>query len=179
MAWNAYFEKVAYVADNLSGNEVVKIMDIIEQAIREDRQIFIIGNGGSAATASHVATDLRKLGRFCRAQSLTDNVPMITMIGNDFAFKDIFKTQLLDLAIAGDVLLSISASGNSENIIEAVRWMNSIKGRTLAWTGFDGGDVAKFSEVAVIVPRAEYGPVEDVHAMLNHMLFEHLRDKFH
>ena len=170
-----YISHLQGVLDRLSLPDVRGSIDLVMQAYRADRQIFVIGNGGSASTASHIATDLGKgtslpgVRRF-RVISLTDNVSTMTAWSNDVCYEDVFLEQLKNLVNPGDLVIAISASGNSENIVRAVRHAKDIGCKTIGWAGFGGGKLQQLADVSVVVDSHEYGPVEDVHLILNHIL---------
>ncbi len=143
--------------------------------------VFLAGNGGSAATASHMAVDLM-LGSMLsnpplKVIALTDNQAIITATGNDVGYDVIFSRQLEKLGSAGDVLVTISASGNSPNIIAAVEMAKSKGITTVGFTGFDGGQLKSLVDLAVHVPtrKGAYGAVEDIHLAVNHMITEQLK----
>ena len=151
-----------------------------------DQTVFIIGNGGSAATASHISNDLSvgvtaagRTGKPFRVLSLTDNAAALTAIGNDFGYDDIFSAQLSVHFRQGDRLVVISASGNSPNLIKAADWVKQRGGRVLGLLGFDGGKLAPLCDVAIVAktPKGEYGPVEDVHMILDHLIYSWLKHK--
>lgn len=174
---DAYLESLKRILDDLDRNSICDFLEVLEVAHANDNTVFIIGNGGSAATASHMTNDLSlsefKAGRkkALRVQSLTDNIPLITAIANDESYEDIFLRQLQIYRRPGDVLLAVSASGNSPNIIKAVEWFRSDGGRVASFVGFDGGKLRQLSDVFVHVrtEKGEYGLVEDVHMILDHM----------
>jgi len=150
------------------------------QAYIEDRRIFIIGNGGSAATASHMTCDLAKGAtvtgrRRVRAISLTDNVAHMTAIGNDIGYEKLFTEQLANLAEPGDLLVAFTASGNSPNILDALRWARERGVETIGVLGFEGGGAAKLADLCVIARSRNYGFVEDVHLILEHALSQWMR----
>ena len=143
--------------------------------------VFIVGNGGSAATASHMATDLM-LGSGLvdppmRVIALTDNNAIITATANDLSFECVFSRQLERLAERGDLLIAVSASGNSANVLACVTTARSLGLMVVGFTGFDGGDLATMVDLLVHVPTRDgaYGPVEDVHLAVNHMITEQLK----
>jgi D-sedoheptulose 7-phosphate isomerase len=150
-------------------------------AREREATVYFIGNGGSAATASHFANDLaigtRTTGRPFRVVSLVDNVPMLTAVANDFGYAEIFLRQLQVLLRPGDVLVAISASGNSPNLLNAVEFANGIGATTIGLTGFDGGRLRQLAHLVVHVPTSagEYGPVEDAHMVLDHLVGNFLR----
>ena len=145
-------------------------------AVRErGAQLFIVGNGGSAALASHVAVDLGKCavredGLRFRVLSLTDNVPWITALGNDISYQDIFVEQLRNYANAGDLVLAISGSGNSENVLRAVRYANSIGCETIGLAGFGGGKLKEEAQECLVVDAHHMGRAEDAHLVVMHIV---------
>ena len=127
---------------------VERIIDLLRDARQTSRQVFVFGNGGSAATASHMACDLSKTassrrGPRLQAIALTDNVPLLTAIANDFDYEDVFVEQMATLWREGDVALGISASGNSPNVLKAVRYAREHGGHTIGFIGFGGGELAR------------------------------------
>lgn len=181
-----YLHKLKGVLDRLPLAEFERVAQALESAYAADKQIFIIGNGGSAATASHMMNDLAKgtLGhkgdapwkRF-RVIALTDNVSLMTAWANDTDYNHIFSEPLKNLAQPGDLLIAISASGNSPNILAAVEVAKTIGLKVIGLAGFDGGKLARASDVAFVVPSDDYGPVEDIHMILDHMLTAYLYEK--
>jgi D-sedoheptulose 7-phosphate isomerase len=159
---------------------------LFERAHAQERTVFVIGNGGSAATASHMMNDLNKgtLGhkgdatwkRF-KVIALTDNVSLMTAWANDTNFNTVFSEPLKNLANRGDVLIAISASGNSPNIIAAVEVAKQLGLTVLGLGGFTGGKLAQRADVCFVVPSSGYGPVEDVHMILDHILTGYLYEK--
>jgi D-sedoheptulose 7-phosphate isomerase len=172
-----YLNKVLLSIDPKS---IAHFVDTLLQARKSGATIFFIGNGGSAATASHFANDL-SIGTNSyqlpfRAVSLADNMAVITAIGNDFGYEDIYVRQLEVLGKPGDVLVSISASGNSINLIRAMEYAAASKIKTVAITAFDGGAMKKIANESVHVPCGykEYGPAEDAHMILDHLVSAYL-----
>ena len=143
-------------------------------------RIFFMGNGGSAATASHFANDIgigsKSWSKPFRALSLVDNIPTLTAIANDDGYEEIFVQQLKVQMVPGDVVVAISASGNSPNVVRAIEYANANGAFTVGVTGFDGGKLKGISRIVIHVPTAkgEYGPVEDVHVTLNHLVSAYL-----
>ncbi|MBX3745980.1 MAG: SIS domain-containing protein [Verrucomicrobiae bacterium] len=161
--------------DSIPLPAVMAVFESLKAALAEDRQIFAIGNGGSAASASHFVTDLGKgasdaLGRRFRCLSLTDNLPWITALGNDYAYEDIFVRQLENYARPGDVLIAVSVSGNSPNLVKALAWAQREGLRTVALVGAKRGRLAEIAAQVVVVDDAHYGRVEDAHMGILHML---------
>jgi D-sedoheptulose 7-phosphate isomerase len=153
---------------------------MLAEARGEGRTIFIAGNGGSASTASHFALDLQKAGGsstvMTRALSLSDNMGLITAWGNDTSFDQVFVEQLRRVGQPGDVLVVVSVSGNSPNLLEALDWARSNKMGTLGLLGKDGGKALASVDSAVVVPSDDYGWVESAHLALHHILTYALRD---
>ncbi len=175
----AYLEKIKSLCEQIDINQIVNVIKILEKKLRTGRTIFIAGNGGSAATASHMVCDLGKtiLGkepttknRRFRIISLSDNIPLLTAIGNDWKYETIFSEPLKNLGQKGDLLLVITGSGNSQNIIKAVQTAQKLKMKTTAFLGFDGGKVKEMVDAYVLVPSNEYGPIEDFHLIFNHLI---------
>jgi D-sedoheptulose 7-phosphate isomerase len=154
---------------------LVPLIDTLRTAWREDRQIFVAGNGGSAANASHFTTDLGKcssdaLPRRFRVISLSDCTSWITALGNDYAYEDIFVRQLMNFARPGDVLLLASVSGNSPNLVKALEWAKAHDLRTIALVGAKRGRCAELAEQVVVIGDTHYGRVEDVQMHIYHLL---------
>ena len=149
-------------------------------AIDRRAVIYACGNGGSSAIASHLLCDFNKGIRtdtdlLPRVVALTDNVPMLTAIGNDIGYDEIFSFQLSGLGNSSDLLIAISSSGNSENIVRALSIAKDIGMSTIALTGFDGGRAKKIADVAVHVSSSNYGVVEDIHQSVMHVFAQYLR----
>ena len=170
-----HLDGLASVLTSMPVDKLSETIKMLDQARSEDRQVLIAGNGGSASTASHMAADLMKTvaqngGRSFRIIALTDNVPLMTAFGNDVGFDEIFSGQLSVLGREGDVLVVISGSGNSANIVKAVKAARDAGIHTIGFLGMGGGTVAKMVDVSVIVPSSEYPYIEDVHLALNHLI---------
>jgi len=181
-----YLNDLKAVLDRLPLDPLDKLTAVIVEAHAAGKQIFVIGNGGSAATASHMMNDLNKgtLGhkgdapwkRF-KVIALTDNVSLMTAWANDTDYNTVFSEPLKNLANPGDVLIAISASGNSPNIVAAVEVAKQLGLKVLGFGGFTGGKLAQLADVCVVVPSNGYGPVEDVHMILDHILTGYLYAK--
>jgi D-sedoheptulose 7-phosphate isomerase len=179
-----YLAELRQCMDGISPTDVARFVEYLERAYREDRQVFIIGNGGSASTASHMACDLAKnvyppvssrpVRRF-RVTSLTDNVALITALANDCGYERVFSEQLHNVLAPGDLIIAISASGNSPNVLHALAFARERGAHTAALLGFDGGRARSMVDVAVTVASHDYGHVEDLHLMLNHLMAAWLR----
>jgi D-sedoheptulose 7-phosphate isomerase len=175
-----YIEYLRLILTRIEIDDIAKFIQALLDARKRGSTIFFIGNGGSAATASHFANDIAigtgDYSQPFRAISLTDNIPVITAIGNDFGYQDIFVRQLRVLGRKDDLLVGISASGNSQNILNAFEYAESKGIRTIALTAFDGGQMKKIANLSVHVPTEskEYGPAEDAHMMLDHLIGAYL-----
>jgi len=181
-----YVQGLKDVLDRIPLEPVAEIIQAIELAQNNRQRVFVIGNGGSAATASHMMNDLCKgtLGHKgdapwprLRVIALTDNVSLMTAWANDTDYNHIFSEPLKNLAERGDLLIAISASGNSPNILAAVEAAKQIGVNVIGLTGFGGGKLAKLAEISFVVPSDGYGPVEDVHMILDHIITGYLYEK--
>jgi len=178
-----YLEAVSNSVAKLPLAQIALFAETVERAYRDDRQVFVIGNGGSASTASHMACDLAKniypagapeVRRF-RVLSLTDNEALITALANDCGYDRVFAEQLSYYLRPGDLVIAISASGNSPNIIEGLAAARAAGGRTAALLGFDGGRARDVADIAVVVDSRDYGHVEDAHLVVNHLVTAWMR----
>jgi len=176
-----YLEEVITASRSVDLKEVDRFVDVLEQAYRHGRDVFVIGNGGSASNASHFAQDLSKgsipdmEGKRFRVTSFTDNVATITAISNDIGYERIFDLQLRQYAREQDVLVAISGSGNSKNIIRAAEYAKANDMTLVGVTGFDGGKLAALSDIKLHVPLNDMCKSEAVHSILLHMASEILR----
>ena len=169
---------IAQLCNSLAELDPGQIEDVIQTVLRageSDNQIFVIGNGGSAATASHLAVDLGKgasinRGKRFRVMALTDNVPWMSAISNDISYADVFSEQLKNFARPGDLLLAFSGSGNSENVLRAVRYANSINCTTIGFAGYEGGRLKSEAQRCLVVRSDHMGRIEDVHMVVQHIL---------
>jgi len=170
-----YVDRLKSVLDDMPWDRLATVIEALERAHADDRQVFIAGNGGSAATASHMACDLmlttpKTGGKGFRVISLTDNVAAITAAGNDESYADVFVAQMRTLANEGDLLILISGSGNSPNIVRAAEFAKARSMKVFAFLGMGGGTVARMCDDAVIVPSKDYGPIEDAHMIFDHLI---------
>ena len=161
--------------DSVPVADVAKIIETFQKALLEDRQVFVFGNGGSAANASHFATDLGKgssdkVGRRFRVVSLNDNVSWMTAIGNDYAYDEIFVRQLMNYGRPGDLVLALSVSGNSPNVVKALEWSAANGLHTIALVGAKRGRMAEIASQTVVIDSTHYGRVEDAQMTICHML---------
>jgi D-sedoheptulose 7-phosphate isomerase len=172
---NEYLDGLNAAAASIPDAVFEEMIEVLRTAHREGARIFVIGNGGSAATASHFACDFGKNAvepgkpRF-KAIALTDSTPAITAYGNDNGYASVFKEQMVNLMQPGDVVLAISASGNSPNIIEAVQYARDNGATVIGMDGFDGGQLSQLAHHAITVPARTYEQIEDLHMILTHMI---------
>src|SRR6188508_235841 len=150
--------------DSIPADGVAQLAGKLRAAWKEDRQIFVFGNGGSAANASHFATDLGKgasdkVGARFRCMSLNDNVSWMTALGNDYSYEDVFVRQLMNYGKRGDVVLAMSVSGNSPNVVRAVEWAKKNGLHTIALVGGKRGKLADIAEQAIVIDSTHYGRV--------------------
>jgi D-sedoheptulose 7-phosphate isomerase len=178
---DGYLAYLAQVFARIDRDAVALFVEALERARAEGATVFFCGNGGSAATASHFQNDLTRWRTDpMKVVSLTDNVAVITALANDYGYDRIFVMQLEPLLAEGDVVVAISASGNSPNVVQAIEFANERKAVTVGLTGFDGGRLGELCEIHVHVPsaRGEYGPVEDAHMVLDHLVMSYLWEKW-
>jgi D-sedoheptulose 7-phosphate isomerase len=174
-----YFKAHADLASNINTPMFQAGVDLIKQKFEDGKKVITCGNGGSASTASHYITDWNKMvnlatGKKFRGISLCDNIGLITAYGNDISYDEVFAGQLKAIMDEGDLLVAISGSGNSPNVVKAVEYANSIGGDTLAVVGYDGGKVKELSQSAVWVESFDMQLCEDVHLMFGHMVMKTL-----
>ena len=172
-----YLTDLRSALDGLDLEQVRAVRKLIVEVRDRDGQLFLCGNGGSAATASHLANDLgkgasygRAPGKRFRVTALTDNVPWMTALANDVSYDAVFAEQLRVLGRPGDALLAISGSGHSRNILEAVAVARELGMGVIGWTGFDGGELANAADLSIVVSSQHMGRVEDVHTVLMHLV---------
>src|SRR4030095_4108655 len=184
MDFKGYKKQVNDVLNLLEEDEINNFMDLLVNAYKNDKFVFVIGNGGSAANASHLAQDLAKGTRHSKDQplrlkalSLTDNAAFITAQGNDEGYDSIFEQQLRTFAKNGDYLIAVSGSGNSPNIIKAIEWANNNGVITIGVTGFDGGKLRKLAKHTVHVPLNDMCTAESIHSIIFHYVILEIREK--
>jgi D-sedoheptulose 7-phosphate isomerase len=176
----SYFQQVKETLELLPTANVARVAEELLRARAEGKTIYVLGNGGSAATASHAATDWLKPNRRdslggITAVSLVDNVALLTAWANDTSFDRVFAAQLESLLQPGDVVIAVSGSGNSPNVLQAVEAAREAGAVTIGFSGFDGGALSRMTDISVVVPCDSQGMIEDVHLMLVHSLTVALR----
>jgi len=176
-----YKNRLNSILEQIDVRMLTKVIDAMITAFKNGNTVYVIGNGGSAATASHMQADFSFFVRYFtkfrpHIIALTDNAPIITAVGNDTSFDDIFVEQMRGRFKANDVLIAISASGNSPNLVKATEFANSLGGNTVAFIGFQGGKLKDNAKIPLYTPNPEgdYGPIEDVHMILNHIIVNYL-----
>lgn len=191
---DSYIVELKKSIDSLDKKAIAYVINLLLEAYKNGKKVFIFGNGGSASIASHMACDLskgtlsreydEKEKRF-RVISLTDNIPLITAYANDLSYEDIFIQQLRNLVDKDDVVIALSGSGNSRNVIKAVQYAKRNGAKTIGFLGFKtGGRLAKVVDCAVIAASNHYGPCEDIQLILDHIItstlarMKHLHDGY-
>ena len=180
--FNEYLSSLRQAISELDLNVLEHVADMLQEAQENARQVFLFGNGGSATTASHLACDLAKTAAVpgqprLRAISLTDNVPILTAIANDISYDDIFVEQMSVLWNHGDLAIGISASGDSPNVLKAIEYAKNHGGKTIGFSGFGGGKLAKTADLNITFSSRNYGVVEDMHLILTHLISQALRQR--
>jgi D-sedoheptulose 7-phosphate isomerase len=175
-----YLQTLQNVLNELSSQQIEEVLEVFEQAYLQDRTIYICGNGGSWATAGHWVCDYAK-GTACagarrlRMISLGDNVPLLTALGNDISYDSVFSEPVRTYVRKDDVVILITASGNSPNILEAAKAAREMGAVTVGLIGFGGGKLAGMVDHQITVSCKEYGPVEDLHMILDHITSMYMR----
>lgn len=176
-----YCDYLIKLLGSIDHQQIARCVVEIELARENGNTIFLIGNGGSASTASHIGNDFglavlkkskKPANKSFRALALTDNLSVISAIGNDSSFNNIFLDQLKVHFRPGDKLIAISASGNSPNLLNSAEWVKDQGGVVIGWLGFDGGKLKDIVDIPIVVetPKGEYAPVEDIHLVFNHII---------
>ncbi|HXX88300.1 MAG TPA: SIS domain-containing protein [Candidatus Acidoferrum sp.] len=185
-----YLHKVESIARQVSQEDISKVIELLFKAWKEDRQVFLAGNGGSAPTASHFASDLAKFTsvegqkRF-RAISLVDNVSLISALTNDLGWDNVYSEQLKNLMQKGDIFVAISVHGGSgadvaglwsQNLLKAAKLIKDNGGKVVGMAGFDGGALKQIADACIVVPIDSTPQVEGFHSVLSHLICDRLRD---
>ena len=170
-----YANKIGELCQSLDVGGVDRAVALLKKAYDENRRIFVAGNGGSAGTANHFSCDFSKnavkhSNRRPKVYTLSSNTEYITAIGNDITFEGIFSEQLKNLFEEGDVLIAVSASGNSPDIVSAVEYVKEHNGSVIGLSGFQGGKLGKMSDVSINVPSDSYELSEDIHSVILHSI---------
>ncbi len=176
-----YTGQLNQILNALPEDKFVEINHVLQDARRTGKQIFVVGNGGSAAAASHMVCDFGKNTREpgkkrMRAICLNDNIPSVMAYANDEGYDIIFSEQLLALGEPDDILIAISGSGNSANILKVIETAREMKIKVIGLTGFEGGKMKALTDICLVVPSDSMEMIEDVHLIINHILAGLLRD---
>lgn len=178
---DVYKQDLYKALDSINSDQVQEIIGLFKETRDAGKQIFVCGNGGSASSASHFTCDMVKGASFnrpsrFRIMALTDSMPTITAYSNDVAYDAIFVEQLKNFANPGDLVMGISGSGNSPNVLRALEYAGSIGCKTVALTGRDGGKLGPLAQVHLNIPVAHMGRIEDAHMMICHMIAYYFMD---
>lgn len=179
---NGYLTDVSDLVRRVDSNAVARVLEVIYDAYQNEKTIFIFGNGGGAATASHLVCDLAKgtVGwgpKRLRAVSLSDNVPLITAWANDTDYQNTFGEQLRNFVRKGDVVLALSGSGQSPNVINGLKVAAEFGAIGILFSGFDGGKAREAAQLAVLAPSNNMQQIEDVHLILCHIIMHCLKER--
>ena len=179
--YQEYRIRLNNLLDLVNIEELESVISTLISTFRNGNTVYVCGNGGSAATASHFQADFSFFVRYFtkfrpKVKALTDNVAMITAVGNDTSFNEIFMEQLTGHFEPGDAIICISASGNSENVIRAAQYANDHGGTSIGFIGFTGGRLKETCKISLYTenPKGDYGPIEDLHMILDHVLVNYL-----
>ncbi len=177
-----YISTLQLTMDQLPHQLIAEVIDLLQQARRKGSQVFILGNGGSASTASHFACDLAKNTRreglpHFRVIGLTDNMAMFSALANDEGYENVFSEQLASLVRPGDIVIAISASGNSKNVIKAAEAARRYDAAVIGFTGFDGGLLGQLANINIHVNSNIIEHVEDIHLMLEHLIVRSIKEQ--
>jgi len=172
----AYIDRLKSTLDKISREEINGFLNLLVDALEAGRNVFTLGNGGSAATASHMAVDFNKglswgKARRFRFLCLSDNLPTLTAYANDVSYEDVFVEPLKNFLESGDLVIAISGSGNSRNVVKAVEYANAHGAVTVGLTGYDGGLLRKTARHGVHVPIRDMQVTEDLHMVLDHLAY--------
>jgi D-sedoheptulose 7-phosphate isomerase len=178
---SSYLKRLNQALSETKAEDVIEAIQLIQKISDASGRVWIIGNGGSALTSSHFATDLSRCstttGEPIQSISLCDNIGILTALSNDFSYEEVFVMQLQRLYARGDLFISISASGNSRNIIKCLEFAKNNEIYSIAFTGFDGGRAKRMCDLSIHVPThlGDYGIAEDAHSVLTHFICGELR----
>jgi D-sedoheptulose 7-phosphate isomerase len=177
-----YTQELRTILDALDYDAIERIVERLVQAYQRGRRVYTIGNGGSAATAAHIVCDFGKntggeTWPGLRVACLSDNIPTATALSNDHGYDTVFVRQLTTLLDPGDLVIAISASGKSPNIVAAIRAARDRGAAIVGLLGFDGGPARALCDDAIVVASCNYGQVEDAHLVIGHILSQHLRER--
>lgn len=177
----SYRERLFSLFDSIDIDMLESIIAAMVTAFKNGNTLYVAGNGGSAATASHIQADFQFFVRYFtdfrpKVVALTNNVPLMTAISNDNSYEEVFVEQMKGMFNEGDLFLAISASGNSPNVVKAVEYAKQLGGKSIAFCGFTGGKLKEIADMSLYTPNKDkdYGPIEDLHMILDHVLVNYL-----
>lgn len=178
---NHYIQMLVKELNSISTEKIAKISTVLRSARQSKNKVFIFGNGGSAATASHMACDFGKNTRQpdqprLKVISLPDSLAGLTAYANDEGYENVFSEPLLSLAEAGDIAIAISTSGNSPNVLKGIQTARQMGLKTIGLTGFEGGKIKKMVDICLVVASDSMERIEDIHLIINHILTGLLRN---
>jgi D-sedoheptulose 7-phosphate isomerase len=179
---DSYLNVLKSLLDSLDRSVLENVTELLFNTWKEDRRLILCGNGGSGSTSSHLVCDFQKNiyldgGKPFEVVALTDSPALLLAWGNDTSFENVFAGQARTWVRKNDVLIAISGSGNSKNVLEAVKVANDVGATTIGFCGYDGGKLAEMVIIPIVAERRNMQQVEDVHMILGHILFSALRDK--
>jgi D-sedoheptulose 7-phosphate isomerase len=179
-----YLDRLKALIDTLDLDAFDQMVNHILEAYQRRARIFVMGNGGSGATASHLACDINKgccidLDNKFKVICLNDNIPTMLALANDIAYEVVFEEPLKNFFNPGDLVIGISGSGNSENVLRAVRYASDHQGLTIGWSGFGGGKLAEMVDLPLVVASHDMQQVEDIHMIFTHMLMQSVYAALH
>ena len=180
---NNYLENEINTIKNLDKNKIQSVIDILDDALQNNKKVYIFGNGGSGSTASHIVCDFNKAefkntNKRFQFTCLNDNIPLMLAISNDIAYEDVFYNQLLNRLTKDDIVIGISGSGNSKNIIKAVEYAKKIGAYTVGFTGYDGGKLKKIADITLDSNIKNMQISEDIHLMLEHLMISYFYERY-
>ena len=178
-----YLVDLKELINGINMNEITEFIKEIENVYKNGKTIFIMGNGGSAATASHFACDINKgvslkLQKKFKVLCLNDNIPIMLAYANDISYDSIFIEQLKNYLVKDDLVIGISGSGNSKNVLNAIEYANEIGARTFGIIGFDGGKLKDIAQKSLIVSSYDMQKIEDCHMILTHLTMQYFSEKY-
>ena len=170
-----YANNIADICGNIPYEKIEEVCNVLLDAYKSKKRIFVAGNGGSAGTANHFTCDFGKNAVKSESDrpkiiSLSSNIEVLTALGNDFSYSDVFTEQLKNLMSDNDLIILISASGNSPNVVTAAEYVKSRGGTVIGFTGFSGGRLKDLSDISIHIPCDSYEKVEDLHMIITHMI---------
>ena len=179
-----YLEELASLLEGFNLEQFEKMVASILNAYEKDKKIFVMGNGGSGSTASHFACDINKgccldLEKKFKVICLNDNIPTMLALANDISYDVVFEEQLKNFFTPGDLVIGISGSGNSENVLRAIRYANASGGQTIGLSGFAGGQLAQLADIPFIAEIDDMQKIEDIHVIVVHMIMQTVYGALH